>query len=108
MLRIFKKLIIVSNLTNDIFNYATYGCLKYVRVTSEEKLKELLNSYDIVVSYVRPDVLNYLKSLRKDIIEDAKIKYSGEDILLVEPRYFDVSKFEDIEVVFLYEIPCLE
>ena len=122
MLRIFKKtLVIISSLASNMFENTSYGCMKYVRVQSEEKLKEIINSYDKAVSYIRhPATVAYLKSLRADIefVSDpmAVYKYAGEDLLTIglskrPPKEgavdVEVKGFEDLAMMWWYEVPCL-
>ena len=52
-------------------------------VASEEELKQILNSYDVIISYMRHPTDSYIKSLRKDIkdSETQEYQYDGNDVL---------------------------
>jgi len=108
-----KVLVIVSSLAPNMFSESNWDIVQRTVIKTENELKEILERYDKVISYIRhPSTVNYLKQLRSDIevVSDpnAEYKYHGEDILTVAlarrpPKGvadISIQGFGDLAIVF--------
>jgi len=126
--RIRGTLVIVSSLAPNMFykdiekREGGFGFLQHILFANEEELKQRLNEYERVVSFIRhPSTVQYLKTLRADIeiIEDQNAEYKigmydeHEEILTVAlakrpPKTgavdVQIGGFNDLAIV-LYRFP---